>query len=273
MSNYYIGIPQDEALYHYGVKGMKWGVRHDKLRSNSRRNGLSDKQKQAIKIGVIAVGSALAIYGGYQLYKAMGRRPSTMLRYGVSESLQQTLHTYPSNDISLKPNTKLQRVSQESYEDLRVKGHTYLSYKFRDNQRYLSGFRKEANLRTGSKSKNFVHKIVSKERLKIASPGTVAKEYLKLDPKASDQTFRMVVSPYNTSTNSNDKLAFHINNKRSELFKSLRKQGYAGIVDIEDASKLKGSTPLIVFDPDKYVKVVGTRKIGKAETFLANILK
>lgn len=264
---YYYCNPDE--LYHYGVKGMKWGVRHDRQPTGNRRRGLTDKQKKAIKVGAIAIGSALAMYGGYKIYKATGRRPSSMLKYGVSDSLEKTLSRYPSKDISLKANTKLQRVSQDSYEDLTNKGYTYLSYKFRDKQRYLSGFRNEINRNA---SKDFVHKIVPKERLNIASPGTAAREYLKINPKASDETFRMVVNPYSTPRG-NSKLATQINSQRTELFKSLKSKGYSGIVDIEDASKSKGSEPLIIFDPDKHITVKKSKKIGKAETFVATILK
>lgn len=142
-------------------------------------------------------------------------------------------------------------------------GYTYVSYKFRDKQEYLSGFRKELNRNS---AKDFVHKLTPKQDLKMASPGSVAKEFLRLHPEADDQTFRLVVSPYSTNHKS-------IVAMREELFNSLKKQGYSGFVDIEDAAKRRNSAPMILFDPDKYVNVSNSRKIGKIETFVANILK
>lgn len=70
-------------LCHYGVKGMKWGVRKEykphprkkkrqdtKDDDSKRKKGLSTKQKRAVAIGAAAVATALAAYGGYKLYKS-----------------------------------------------------------------------------------------------------------------------------------------------------------------------------------------------------------
>ena len=69
-----MNLISEDYLMHYGVKGMKWGVRHDPERvgrdrrkvsqsKNKKRKKLSEKQKRIIKIGAVVVGSALAYYG------------------------------------------------------------------------------------------------------------------------------------------------------------------------------------------------------------------
>ncbi len=260
----------DRYLMHYGVKGMKWGVRHDREPSGrqlkSKKFKLTNKQKRLIKAGLIVAGSSLALYGSYKLYKNYGYKPSDMLTYGLSDPLKDTIKTYPSGDLTVKAKTKLQRVSDQSFEDLREKGHTYVSYKFRDNQRYLSGFRKEMN-RTGSK--DFVHSLKPKEDLKIASPNTVAKTFLEIRPNSKDQIFRMAASPYSVSKGEIPA----VDKMRDELFSALKKKGYHGYIDIEDASKVRNSKPLILFDPDKHVFIKKSRKIGSFETFVAEVLK
>lgn len=81
--NYILTTQTESELYHHGVKGMKWGVRKEyephprkKKRDNSdtnnqpnKKKGLTSKQKKALTIGVAAVGTVLAAYGGYKLYK------------------------------------------------------------------------------------------------------------------------------------------------------------------------------------------------------------
>lgn len=71
-------------LYHYGIKGMKWGIRRfqdkngrltsagkkrikEKDKSESKKSGLTDKQKKAIKIGAAVAATALVAYGAYKL--------------------------------------------------------------------------------------------------------------------------------------------------------------------------------------------------------------
>lgn len=81
MSTIYV-IRSDDVLVHHGVKGMKWGIRHDPERTGRRRSksvsnnnqnkhkGLSDKAKKRIIVGAAIVGTALAAYGAYKLGKS-----------------------------------------------------------------------------------------------------------------------------------------------------------------------------------------------------------
>ena len=72
------------SLAHYGVMGMKWGIRKDRYKPNgktkaskinneseeSKKRRLTDKQRKALKVGAVVLGSTLAAYGAYRFYKA-----------------------------------------------------------------------------------------------------------------------------------------------------------------------------------------------------------
>lgn len=82
-----------DELYHYGVKGMKWGKRKARYTSPTSRSGgktqskqtedtpkkkgLSKNTKRAIAIGAAAAGTALAAYGTYKASKYVKDLAST----------------------------------------------------------------------------------------------------------------------------------------------------------------------------------------------------
>ena len=100
----------ENELYHHGVKGMKWGVRHDYIpkgrskstsasstmeavqkatnnKTSTRSQGeskfqLSSKQKTALKVGAAFAATALAVYGGYKMNHFVR---STNFKYHIKE--------------------------------------------------------------------------------------------------------------------------------------------------------------------------------------------
>lgn len=70
----------EEYLMHFGVPGMKWGVRKQRVSSNVRvaRSNKSTAQqkaerkakaKKAVKVGAVVAGSILATYGASKMIK------------------------------------------------------------------------------------------------------------------------------------------------------------------------------------------------------------
>ena len=103
----------NEYLMHYGVKGMKWGVRkrYDRptgipnSQSVSKKKGLSKRQKRMLKIGTASVGTALLIAGGYKL--GVHKKVANLAKTGLSalKSKNTKLDLSSINNKSSKPPT------------------------------------------------------------------------------------------------------------------------------------------------------------------------
>ena len=102
---YYI-IYNNSELYHYGVKGMKWGVRHDKESKNRKRHRTSKesvkKNKKLSKGAKIAIGiAASAAILGATVYLAKTGKFSRLAKLGAKALVNDISVNAPiSNQVS-----------------------------------------------------------------------------------------------------------------------------------------------------------------------------
>lgn len=102
----------DRYLIHYGVKGMKWGVRHDPITTGNKKSSfsLSNKQKKILKrvaIGAAITGGVLlASYGAVKvndihnyrkISKAAKSAVQEVLRRNNREAMQRARSEYSTS--------------------------------------------------------------------------------------------------------------------------------------------------------------------------------
>ena len=138
-------------LYHFGVKGMQWGVRRYQNKngsltsagkkhvkksddSDNENHKLTNKQKKAIVAGSVAVAASLAVIGGMYIYKK-NNIPIHVTVNSFGKKIN--VDTLPTTDTVLKKGTKIQRISSKSIEDYSKEGRRiYASFDKKDNRLY-----------------------------------------------------------------------------------------------------------------------------------------
>lgn len=110
-------IKQPDELYHYGVKGMRWGVRHDPERTGNGRgsSGSSKKMSTAKKVAIGA--AAIAAVAGVS-YVAVTRGQNKAAAEATKKAMR-VMRKYSKTKIKRGP------VNQDYYNvRARVRGHT-----------------------------------------------------------------------------------------------------------------------------------------------------
>lgn len=136
MNNYIIVYPDE--LNHFGVKGMKWGVRKT---TNNPPSSRKQKIVKAAKVGAVVAATGLAIYGGYKAHKLYEKAVDTLI-FEYKLRGEQALHRYSfsktmAKDASLKATKEPLEVIARHYSD-EAKRHTNLaSQYYKDANTYL----------------------------------------------------------------------------------------------------------------------------------------
>ena len=231
----------NNELYHYGVKGMKWGIRRYRKKDGSLTNtgkkryvdDRNDKKKlstrQKVAIGAAVAASCLAVYGTYK----------------VSNS------RYFDRTINVGKNFYRQGHMNESTEGLNEL--VYATFKKTDAKKYakkLGGTR---------------YKIQSSNKVKIA--GTKNAERIYNEVIDNNEAFRakygnMSYKDFNGSLGFANKTLIEQNKLYNQtlkdtyanpFFEALANKGYNAIVDTQDSF---ARVPVILINTIKDYKIV-----------------
>lgn len=222
--------PPLNEMMHYGVKGMKWGIR--KIQDDSPtlpEKGLTDEQKKKLKTAAIVIVSAIAIAAAAYFARRY------LLKYGSR---------------TIKAGTDIQHMSKILNEDFSKP--VYISYLKSDNKEYRNGYFKEIGA-------PFVKTLQTKKDVKIAGKRDVLKAFEEWS-KTNTLTNSTGKQLNNFNNKGELKRAYRSFNYmmvspdyrdqklRDSFFIHLQDKGYSAIHDLHDQQKGSGITaPLIMF--------------------------
>lgn len=141
-------LNDDEYLEHFGVKGMKWGHRKERVSTGKKKNkkSLTAEQKKRLKkvaIGVgVAAGIGAAAYGGYKLNKKIVKNLTTKdMRNALSNKKLKNEAASRALQSKMKYNTLLDKLDNMPNTDKATR--KILSDQIANEKRWHNAMRNE----------------------------------------------------------------------------------------------------------------------------------
>ena len=280
----------NQELYHYGVKGMKWGIRryqnkdgtltskgkkrYEKSNDNSNdedeiKNNKSRKilTKRNIAIGATVVGASLAVMGAMYVYKKTN--PTMHVKYMNFGEIVD-INNLSSKDIIVKKGTKFHRVSSKSVEDYAEEGkRIYTSYLKSDARIYKEEMPKfirrwgNQGIISDDGKTSYEHIMKMNKDIKAPSKKLMAEIYMKVTGNNEVDSGRY--QRFMENLNNND------NPDTKKFFQYVKNLGYNAILDENDAGNFTKS-PLILLNPKDDIETSKSHKIRKLESIMNVIL-
>lgn len=264
-----------EALAHYGVLGMKWGVRRDigpdgkVVKYKAAKDKVSKEEKAKAKANM------------KEIYKSVGQqRFEEWMDSSMSQKKYSSLST---DDVAFKKGKEFYRVTTRNNETLR--DITYVSTTEADRMRYRAimpdvnsqlSLRKKAQLEyTYEATKKLVGpsekarvdafiELLDAPVVKYGRKEITGREYLKKVGHGRDvkklESQELGLKMYRQMSQD----LIYKNPLSNAYLSSLREKGYNVVADDNDRDILTDE-PLILLDPRGTVKRMGIKQLSNAE--------
>jgi hypothetical protein len=261
-------------LYHFGVKGMKWGHHKTRIKvtrtHNSKEKNEQPKNKiltkRNIAIGTVAVVGALALigYAKYNISKSSIPLHMKTMNFGSIADLDKM----PNKDAILKKGTKFHRVSSKPIEDYTGEGRRiYAAFLKKDIHIYketipgfIKSWRSSGIVEQGDGV--YEHIMKAKKDIKIPSKRAMADLYMETTGYKEVDEGRYLQFMANLNNRKNPEV--------SKFFELAKQRGYHAVIDENDAGNFT-KAPLILFDLQNTIDADKIKKITKFGRFM-NIL-
>lgn len=231
------------VLQHYGVKGMKWGVRKDRSNSSSSKPQDSDRDAKAkVNAGRNRALKTVAVVGGVAVAAAAS--------YVVARKLNKEF-----SPVNLSPGTAFQNINALG-GNLDTKGrNTFVTFKNRDNKIYREKFVDEVLSRVGNQNA-YATTLKNSQPIKAPSRSQTRKlftEWVESQGRPKPKDIDKAIVNWNRGM-----MATGGSDGGFQTF--LKDRGYNAMQDIMDqrSGKLNASVPLMVFSGSDALTTVGT---------------